>query len=311
MIITVTLNPAFDHILVIPELNLGRFSRVPETIRMPGGKGINVASSLAVLGEEVVTTGFLGAQGSRMFEEELRKTGVTTSFTYVNKAIRTDFFVIEEKKNRQSLIVENGVPIDLRYLNSFKANFERLLSSAEIVEIGGSLPPGVSQNFLHELVTLANKKKVKVILNLPEPMLSEVMKGNKAFIAMPDLRENKHLYGEHVCKEGTCRGAGEELIAKGAEIVILKYGNLKYFVITKDEIWDGEIELGKASVMIGIRDAMLAGFISKYRKTQNIGEALKYGLGAGRSAAQNTRNYPNSIKEVEEFVLMAKVKKVK
>ncbi|MBE9593224.1 MAG: 1-phosphofructokinase, partial [Proteobacteria bacterium] len=100
---------------------------------MPGGKGINVASSLAVLGEEVVATGFLGGQGSRMFEEALRKIGVTTSFTYIDQEIRTDFYIIEEKENRQSLLIEKGSSIELRYLNSLKANFERLLPSAKLV----------------------------------------------------------------------------------------------------------------------------------------------------------------------------------
>ena len=118
-IVTVTLNPAFDHILFLPELKLGTFNRSPKTIRMPGGKGVNVASSLAIMGQEVVASGFLGAQGSRMFEPALRKIGVTTNFTYVNQEIRTDFFVIEKGKNRQSLIVEKGIEVEARYINSF------------------------------------------------------------------------------------------------------------------------------------------------------------------------------------------------
>ena len=71
-IVTVPLNPAFDHILFLPELKLGTCNRSPKTIRMPGGKGVNVASSLAIMGQEVVASGFLGAQGSRMFEPALR-----------------------------------------------------------------------------------------------------------------------------------------------------------------------------------------------------------------------------------------------
>ena len=160
MIITVTLNPALDHILLLPELNLGKLTRAQSTIRMPGGKGVNVACSLATLGEEVVATGFLGGQSCPSFERALREIGVTTNFTYVDSEMRTDFFVIEEKKGRQSLVVEKGVSIELRYLNSFKANFDRLLNQAKLVEIGGSLPKGVAPNFLKELVTAAHKKKI-------------------------------------------------------------------------------------------------------------------------------------------------------
>lgn len=309
MIITVTLNPAFDHILFLPELNLGKFSRAPETIRMPGGKGVNVACSLAALGEEVVATGFLGGQSCPSFERALRKVGVTTNFIYMDQDTRTDFFVIEKKKNRQSLIVEKGGSIELRYLNSFKANFERLLSSADLVEIGGSLPGGVAPNFIRELVVAANKKKVKIALNLPEKLLLEAMDHTHTFIVYPDLRENKRMFGEDIYKAEARRKMTAELLKRGAEIVILKYGNLNYVVATKDESWDGEIELGETPVMIGIRDAVLAGFMHKYLATKNIGESLKYGLGAGRSTAKNKMNYPNSKKEVEEFFMMAKVRK--
>ncbi|NQU18351.1 MAG: hypothetical protein HQ564_09850 [Candidatus Saganbacteria bacterium] len=309
-ILTVTLNPAFDHILFLPELKLGTFNRSPETFRMPGGKGVNVASSLAMMGQEVVATGFLGAQGSRMFEESLRKIGVTTAFVYVNQEIRTDFFVIEDNKNRQSLIVEKGIPIELRYLNGFKANFERLLPSTELVEFGGSFPEGVSCGFLKELVREANKKNIKTVLNLKEKTLTECMEGISAFLVYPDLRESKRMFGQDIYRPKDRLKIVEELQKHGAEIVMLKYGNLNYLVATKDEIWEGEIELGESKIMIGIRDAVLAGFISKYLETNNLGEALKYGLGAGRSTAKNKRNHPNSKKEIEEFVLMAKVKKV-
>jgi len=310
MIITVTLNPALDHLLLLPEINLGKFNRAQETIRMPGGKGVNVACSLAIMGEEVVATGFLGAQGSRFFEESLRKIGVTTGFIYVNQDIRTDFFVIEGKKNRQSLIVERGIPIALRYLNSFKSNFERLLASADLIEIGGSLPKGITTNFLKELVVTANKKTIKVVLNLNESMLLECMQDTQTYIVYPDLRESKRMFGLDIYKADTRKKMADELLKLGAEIVILKYGNLNYLVATKNECWEGEIELGESAIMIGIRDAVLAGFIYQYQATKNLGEALKYGLGAGRSAAKNKMNYPASKKEVEEFLLMAKVRKV-
>ncbi|MEE8637971.1 MAG: PfkB family carbohydrate kinase [Candidatus Margulisiibacteriota bacterium] len=310
MIVTVTLNPAFDHILFLPEINLGKFNRVQSTTRMPGGKGINVACSLAVLGEEVIATGLLGGQGCSTFERALRKTGVTTSFIYVNQEIRTDFFIIEEKANRQSLIVEKGNSIELRYLNSFKSNFDRLLTSAKLIEIGGSLPSGVAPNFVKELILAANKKKVKVVLNLPENIFAECMYDTNPFLVYPDLRENKSMFGLDIYNPEARLKIANKLLEIGVEIVMLKYGNLNYVVATRSEMWEGQIDLEETSVMIGVRDAVLAGFIHKYLEKENIGEALKYGLGAGRSSAKNRMNYPNSKNEVEEFLLMAKVRKV-
>ncbi|MBW2739074.1 MAG: hypothetical protein JRE64_09545, partial [Deltaproteobacteria bacterium] len=268
MIVTVTLNPAFDHLLFFPEISMGKLNRAVSTLRMPGGKGINVASSLAVLGDEVVATGFLGGQGSRMFEGSLRKIGVTTSFTYIDQEIRTDFYIVEDKKNRQSLFLEKSSSIELRYLNSFKANFKRLLHSAKLVEIGGSLPKGIPPNFINELILSAKKKKVKVVLNLQESILKECLDGTSFFIVCPDLRESCYIFGEDICSPASRPKAVQWLLNKGAEIVILKYGDLCYFVAKKDEAWEGEVEIeGSNVIMLGVRDGMLAGFIHNYLKT--------------------------------------------
>ena len=188
--------------------------------------------------------------------------------------------------------------------------FNRLLSSAKLVEIGGSLPSGVAPNFVKELVLAANKKKVKVVLNLPESILAECMYGTNPFLVYPDLRENKSMFGLDIYNPEARLKIAQKLLEIGIEIVILKYGNLNYIVATQAEMWEGEIELEPSSVMIGVRDAVLAGFIHNYLEKKNLGEALKYGLGTGRSAAKNKMNYPNSKREVEEFLLMARVRKV-
>jgi tagatose 6-phosphate kinase len=311
MIITVTLNPAFDHLLFLPEISLGNLNRAVSTLRMPGGKGINVASSLAVLGEEVVATGFLGGQGSRMFEGSLRKIGVTTGFTYIDQEIRTNFYILEEKGNRQSLLIEKGFSIEPRYLNSFKANFKRLLPSAKLVEIGGSLPEGTTPDFIKALILAANKKKVKVVLNLRESILKECMDSASLFIVCPDLRETCCVFGEDLRNSASRPEVAQQLLNKGAEIVILKYGDLGYFVAKKGESWEGEVEVGGSNViMLGVRDGMIAGFIHNYIKTNDIGEALKFGLGAALSTSRSKMNYLNSKKEAEELCLTAKVRKM-
>ncbi len=47
MILTVTLNAAVARTLVVPSLTLGHRHRAPESVTLAGGKGINVARSLA------------------------------------------------------------------------------------------------------------------------------------------------------------------------------------------------------------------------------------------------------------------------
>ena len=46
MIVTVTLNPAYDHLLFLHDIDVGRLNRTHSTSQMPGGKGVNAAGSL-------------------------------------------------------------------------------------------------------------------------------------------------------------------------------------------------------------------------------------------------------------------------
>ena len=313
MLVTVTLSPAFDHLLYLSEASLGGVNRAKITMRTPGGKGVNVANSLAVLGEkEIVATGFLGGMSGQMFEEALRKRGVTTNFIYTDQELRTDFYLIEEDKNRQTMIIEEGPSMELRYLNHFKANFNRLLSSATLVEIGGSLPKGVPPIFVKELIDEANKKNVKVVVNLREGILQECLGKTDLFIINPDLRGCKDFLCKNMDNANTRKEAAKEILNKRVEIIMFNYDRFKYLVATKKEIWEGNIEPDKNEklIRIGTRDGMLAGFIHKYLATENLSEALKYGLAAALSTARNKLNYPNSKKEVDQLVSKAKVRKV-
>ena len=60
VILTVTLNAAIDRTVAVPNFRLGRRHRAVESRTVPGGKGINVARALSLLGRPVIATGFVG-----------------------------------------------------------------------------------------------------------------------------------------------------------------------------------------------------------------------------------------------------------
>lgn len=310
MIVTITLNPAFDHLLFLHDMSLGEAVRAKSTQRTPGGKGINVASALAVMGEDIVATGFLGGLSSQYFEQPLRKIGVTTSFIYTDQELRTDFYMIEEKKNRQTLIIEEGDPVKLRYLNSFKTNLERILSSAEMIEIGGSLPRGVPPNFIHEIILSANQKNVKVALNLSGELLNECLNKVAAAIVKPDLEESESLFGEDLKSQKSRIKASQELQARGAQVVIFNFEETKYFVADKNEQWECEIALEEGGLMNGVQESVLAGFIYGQLRKGSLIEAMKYSMASALSTARNKLNYPNSMAEIEELSAKAALRKL-
>jgi len=68
-IVTVTLNPALDRTLYLPNFTLGKVNRVENERTDPGGKGINVAKVISALNHPVLVTGFLGKKNAEPFQE--------------------------------------------------------------------------------------------------------------------------------------------------------------------------------------------------------------------------------------------------
>ena len=62
MIVTVTLNAAFDRTITVPNFQRGQRHRASAGLPLAGGKGINVARALKTLGVPVVATGLAGGQ---------------------------------------------------------------------------------------------------------------------------------------------------------------------------------------------------------------------------------------------------------
>ncbi len=310
MILTVTLNPAFDHLLWLSQMNPGRLNRAKSTQRMPGGKGINVASALAILGEEVIATGFLGGGTCRMFEEAIRKTGMSTSFVYTDQEMRTDFYVVEEARNAQTMLIEDGSPVKQRYINNLVSNFQRLLSLSDLVEIGGSLPRGLDPSFVKELVLKAKAKNKKVVLDLAEPILKDCLDVPGLFIIKPDVRERKRIFGKDLGDADVRMQVAKDLRKNGTEVVILNYSKLNYLVIGEEGAYEGGIECEERGILIGVQDGMLAGFLHNYLSTGSIAEAFKYALAAGLATERSKMNYPTTKAQVEKLLPKCKIRKV-
>ena len=65
MIVTVTLNAALDRTVRVPNFQLGARHRADGSLRLPGGKGVNIARALKTLGQPVIATGLAGGRVSR------------------------------------------------------------------------------------------------------------------------------------------------------------------------------------------------------------------------------------------------------
>ena len=75
-VLTVTLNAAIDTTLTIPLLEAGASYTAIDVLKLPGGKGLNVARTLRGLDVPVWATGLAGGQPADFILEGLDAAGV-------------------------------------------------------------------------------------------------------------------------------------------------------------------------------------------------------------------------------------------
>ena len=143
MILTVTLNAAIDRTVAVPNFRLGQRHRAVEARTMAGGKGVNVARALRLLGRPVIAAGMAGgATGTRLLEE-LRDESMLTAFTRIEGETRTNLAVIDPTTGEQTEINDRGPEVsDADELERFTEKLLYLAQGASLCVLAGSVPPG-------------------------------------------------------------------------------------------------------------------------------------------------------------------------
>jgi 1-phosphofructokinase len=162
-VVTVTLNPAVDRTITIPRFTVGAVNRAGAEHSLPGGKGVNVAASLARAGHRVAVTGFLGSENAAPFESFFAGLGIADRFIRVAGCTRVGIKIVDP---------ELGQTTDINFAGPPAAPTERdaLMRCVEALEapwfvLAGSLPPGVDPGFYTTLIASLKARGARVMLD--------------------------------------------------------------------------------------------------------------------------------------------------
>ncbi len=111
MIYTVTLNPALDRELTVPELIFDKPLGATNLRVDCGGKGFNVSRALAALGEKSIALGFSGGNTGKRLEAELDVLGVTNDLVQITDETRTNVSIVTDDHEHYIKVNEPGPTI--------------------------------------------------------------------------------------------------------------------------------------------------------------------------------------------------------
>jgi len=308
-ILTVTLNPAVDTRYEIDSLKLNEVNRVINKIESPGGKGLNVSNVLKKLGASLIATGFIGGTKGDFIKDKLDKKEIQHDFQEVKNETRTCLAIIDKDK-KITEILENGAPVLSNEKEEFLKRYKILLEKVKIVDISGSMPKGLENNFYRTLIETASKVGKKVILDTSGEALKEGIKGNP-YLIKPNVDEMEYLLNKKIENIDEVIDCANEIIKNGVENVMVTLGGEGGLLINKNYIYKAKIPKVKVENTVGSGDSSVAGFIFGLSKKLNFEEIFKNALACGTSNAMLKNTGDIDLETVSKLIEKIKIEKNK
>lgn len=221
-ILTLTLNPALDLTVELSRLDAGQVNRSEEMHTHAAGKGVNVAQVLADLGHQVTVSGFLGEDNQQAFETLFAKRGFVDAFIRVPGETRSNIKVAEQD-GRITDINGPGPMVDAAAQQALLDRLQQIAPGHDAVVVAGSLPRGVTAQWLRELIERLNALCLKVALDSSGEALRAALQASP-WLIKPNTEELAHALGCEVVSPIAEAQAAARLHGQGIEHVVISHG---------------------------------------------------------------------------------------
>lgn len=274
-ILTITLNPALDLTVRVPHLEPGEVNRSQVLLSHAAGKGLNVAQVLADLGHSLTVSGFLGEDNQQAFNALFARRGFADAFIRVPGETRSNIKLAEDD-GRVTDINGPGPHVNDLAQHALLDKLDHIAASHDAVVVAGSLPRGVSAQWLRELVLRLKALGCKVILDTSGEALKEGLRAGP-WLVKPNAEELSEALGRPVSSVESQVAAATELQTLGISHVVISHGadGVNWFSRGTQPLQALPPKVRVAST-VGAGDSLLAGMV--------------HGLISGHSPEQTLRS---------------------
>jgi 1-phosphofructokinase len=273
-IATITLNPAIDQTVVIPNFAAGSVNRVQDFRCDAGGKGVNVAAFLADYGLPVTATGFLGKENPHLFERFFKQKMITDRFVRIVGSTRTGIKIIDEAKQETTDINFPGqtpTPADLQLLLKI---IDELSAECRWFVVAGSIPAGTSTDIYREIITAIAQKGGQVALDASGEGFREAVTALPALVK-PNVDELQEFCGHSLNNQAEVIGAARRLIDQGLQTVVVSMGEKGALFVDKAEVIRAIPPKVRVESTVGAGDAMLSGMVVGKIENRSLNECAR------------------------------------
>lgn len=258
-ILTLTMNPALDLTVQLAQLQVGQVNRSEAMLSHAAGKGINVAQVLADLGHELTVAGFLGVDNQQPFESLFAQRGFVDEFVRVPGETRSNI-KLAESSGRITDINGRGPQVSAQAQQALFARVEQIASGFDAVVVAGSLPKGVSPQWLQRLLLRLKELGLKVALDTSGEALRAGLQAGP-WLIKPNTEELADALDAPIISIEAQAEAAARLQAQGIEHVVISQGSEGVHWFGSEGAWQSLPPNVTVASTVGAGDSLLAGMV--------------------------------------------------
>jgi 1-phosphofructokinase family hexose kinase len=235
MIHCVNLNATYDHLFVVPSLELGGVNKAVATLSYPGGKGNNAARAVCALGGKARLHAFTSRTEGSMARRFFREHGVETRFTAVPGSYRPCLVLLDGGRNQETVVNSpSQLKVSAAHVARLRDGLLRGLKAGDIVTFSGSLPEGLRDDTYKALIKAVGGRGGVALL---DSYGSGLRLGVEAapFLVKPNAEELGAAFGVPTGTREQVISAGRALLRKGVRCVVVTLGDRGALCVTARE----------------------------------------------------------------------------
>ncbi|MCX7884166.1 MAG: 1-phosphofructokinase [Caloramator sp.] len=300
MIFTVTLNPALDKTLCIPNFSIGQVNRV-ESLRVDaGGKGINVSKTIKELKGESTALGFIGGKNGGFIKEYLDSIEIRNDFIWINNEIRTNIKIVDTINNTFTDINEAGPIVSERDLEKIKKKLFDYVDENSVVVLSGSIPNGLKSSTYKNIIQHVLPKNVKIILDAEGDAFIYGIKASP-YLVKPNKFELENAFDIKIDNDLALVEVCRKVVAMGVEYVVVSLGENGSLMVSKDKALKAKGLKVDVKSTVGAGDSMVAALALSIEKNYEMDYALRF------AAATSTANVMTEGTQTAEYEVIKKL----
>lgn len=276
MITCLGLSPALDVTYGVPLLTPGRIHRPSWKLTLPGGKSLNVARALMLLGDDPCAIAPLGGGSGAEIQRLLGESGVRTLPIETKEPTRTCVSIVHADDGQITELYEHAPPLASETWERLEGAIDRV--STGWLAVSGSVPAGGEDALIRALASAADSG-ARIALDVRGEALADALDAMPVRLVKVNRAEAEELVGP-----GEPVVLAQALRQRGAATAIVTDGAHGSVAADEAGLWRVGAPLA-GRYTVGAGDCFLAGALHALDARAGLPAALRH---AGATAAANT-----------------------